>query len=116
MNLKDHLLYLDIYFKYYDTLWNEYMKDRWGRQRLRLYGGKKRVFARYFNNIKNFDISKKVIIAYGSAKFASGEISVPTSSAYKECNLRFPIIVVDEFRTTRVHHEDDSILEYIRYK
>ena len=28
--------------------------------------------------------------------------------------LRFPIIVVDEFRTTRVHHEDDSILEYIR--
>ena len=36
----------------------------------------------YFNNIKNFDISKKVIIAYGSAKFASGEICVPTSSTY----------------------------------
>ena len=48
--------------------------------------------------------------------YPGSEISVPTSSAYKECNLRFPIIVVDEFRTTRVHHEDDSILEYIRYK
>ena len=117
INLKDHLLYLDIYFKNYNILWNEYTKSRWARQRLSLYGGKKRVFERYFNSIKNFDKSKKIIIAYGSAKFASGgkgEVSVPTTSAYKECSLRFPIIVVDEFRTTRVHHEDESILGYIK--
>lgn len=44
INLKNHLLYLDIYFKNYNILWNEYTKNHWARQRLSLYGGKKRVF------------------------------------------------------------------------
>jgi hypothetical protein len=117
VDLERHISYKNVYLKNFDNLWFEYLKPRWARQRLRLYGGKKRVFATYFNNIKNFDKTKRVVIAFGSAKFVPGgrgEISVPTSRAFKECQMTFPTIVVDEFRTTRIHHEDNSILEYIK--
>ena len=54
------------------------------------YGGKKRVFANFFNKIKNGgDTSRRVVIAYGSAKFAPGgrnELSVPTTRAFKDCS------------------------------
>jgi hypothetical protein len=50
-----------------------------------LYGGKKRVFAKFFNNveeqIKAAAPGFNIVMAYGSAKFASGgpnEVSVPT--------------------------------------
>jgi transposase len=105
------------YKKQYDSLWNEYLKQRWSRQRLRLYGGKKRVFSKFFNTIKSFDVSRRVVIAYGSAKIAPGgtnEISVPTTRSFKECQMTFPTIVVDEFRTTKIYHEDNSILQYIK--
>ena len=74
------------------------------------------VLTKFFNKIKDADKEKQVIIAYGSAKFAPGgknEISVPTSSAFKECRYRFRTLVVDEFRTTAVHYEDDSILQKV---
>jgi hypothetical protein len=53
--------------------------------------------------MKIFDVSKRIVIAFGSAKFVLGgrnEVSVPTSRAFKECQMTFPTIVVDEFRTT----------------
>ncbi len=86
-----------------------------------LYGGKKKTFAKFFNKMTTnndyYDYKKRnVIIAYGSAKFAPGgkkEISVPTSSAFKECRYRFRTLVIDEFRTTAVHYEDDSILQKV---
>jgi hypothetical protein len=117
INLENHEAFIAIYMKNYDALWNEYFKPRWARQRLRLYGGKQRVFANLINEIKNHDKSRRVVIAYGSATFAPGgknEISVPTSSTFKKFARAFPTVVVDEFRTTRVHHEDGSLLQSVK--
>ena len=84
---------------------------KWAAQRLRLYGGKKRCFAGFFNRISEIEerTGKKTCIAFGAAKFApggKGEVSVPTTSAYKECKTRFLTIPVDEFRTTRIWNGD----------
>lgn len=114
VSLSRFLKYIEVYVEHKDVLWTEYLKSRWPRQRLRTYGGKKRVFAKFFNKIENdCPIGKQTIMAYGSAKFApggKGEISVPTTRVYKEFCYRFPTIPTDEFRSTRVHWEDDSLL------
>lgn len=113
VSASDHEAYMSVYLGEYEAIWAEYLKPRWARQRLRLYGGKKRTFARFFNGIQKADPSRPIKIAYGSASFAPGgrgEISVPTTRAYHEFAMRFPTIVVDEFRTTKVFHEDGSIL------
>ena len=116
VNVDDHNTYMSVYLEIYDMIWNEYLKPRWARQRLRLYGGKKRTFARFFNRIVEADPTRPIKIAYGSASFApggKGEISVPTTRAYHEFAMRFPTIVTDEFRTTKVYHEDGSILNSV---
>ena len=118
-SMEDHKAFIKMYLKHKNTLWNEMTKERWSRQRMRMYGGKKRTFEKFFNKIKQVDETKRVVIAYGSAKFAPGgknEIAVPTTSAFKECKYRFPIVVVDEFRTTKVHYEDDTILQKVGKK
>ena len=103
---------------HYDTLWNEHLKPRWAQQRLRLYGGKKRTFARFFNRLKG--TSEKVLMAYGAAKFAptgAGELSVPTSRAFKECASRFDTTPVDEFRTTALWNGDkETVLQTVARK
>lgn len=116
VDLQLHHEYMNTFSEHYDALWNEYTKDRWSRQRMRLYGGKKRVLDRFFNAIKNADETKEVIVAYGSAKFApgsKGEVSIPTTGFYKATTRHFKTEVTCEFRTTRVFYKDDSILEYI---
>jgi hypothetical protein len=58
-----------------------------------------------------------IVLAYGSAKFApggKGEMSVPTSTAFKECTYRFVTHVVDEFRTSKINYKDDQILERVK--
>jgi len=108
--------YMCTYLRHYDALWSEVIMKRWAAQRLRLYGGKKRTFAKFWNAVVAADPSKRLVVAYGAAKFASGgkgEVSVPTSSAFKECkNARgvSRVLVVDEFRTSRVSYEDDTLL------
>lgn len=88
------------------TMWAEMFKNRWRHQRFRLYGGKKRAFARFFNEV---GLDKDTIIAFGAAKFApggKGEVSVPTTGAFKECTYRCKLVPVDEFRTSKVLWED----------
>ena len=114
-----HQEYMLTYLSIYDTLWTEYTKPRWSRQRFRLYGAKKRVFANFFNKIIKEDPKSKIIIAFGNAKFASGgknEQSIPTSRAFKECASRFPCKLIDEFRTTRICYLDDSVLKKVAIK
>jgi hypothetical protein len=111
--------YLQTYITEYDSLWEEYLKPRWSRQRFRLFCGKKKVFANFFNAIKNDYPNKRIIMAFGSAKFAPGsknEVSVPTTSAFNECKFRFPTIVVDEFRTSLIHHVNDGILQKVEVR
>lgn len=122
----DHIAYVQMYLKNKDILWKEMLKKRWARQRIGLYGGKKRIFANFFNAIQNggdeqdkSGQTRRVVVAFGSEKFAPGgrnELSVPTTRAYNECRYRFPTIPIDEFRTTRVYSKDDSILGKVGYK
>jgi hypothetical protein len=100
------------------AMWEELLKKRWSQQRLRLYGGKKRVINKFFTRMRGND-KRRTIVAYGAAKLkpgGKGEISVPTSGVYKTCKEKFETYLVDEFRTTRVHHEDDTILRGVGRK
>ena len=115
-NLDNHLVYLEVYNKHKEILWEEYTKKKWSRQRLSLYGGKRRVVETFFNKIKSFNPKKQVVVAYGSSKFASGgkgEISVPTTSMFKSFSRTFKTIPTCEFRTTFVHHETDELLRVV---
>ena len=117
-SLSDFIAYMEVVFKHWETNWNEMTKKRWANQRLRLYGGKKRVFANFFNRIKksaSAENKSEIYVAYGSAKFASGgkgEISVPTSGAFKECknHTNGKTFIESEFRTTRIWNEDKETL------
>jgi hypothetical protein len=115
-----HTAFLRLHEEHMDAVWKEMFKRRWARQRLRLYGGKKRAFARFFNGIENADSTgRPVIVAYGSAKFApggKGEVSVPVERAYKECSYRFKTAVVDEFRTTKIHFGSDALMDLVQHR
>ena len=55
----------------------------------------------------------KIVLAYGAAKFSpggKGEVSVPTSRAYKECRYRFWTLYVDEYRTTKLYWRDPNVV------
>ena len=120
VDMRKHTLYLKAHQDTFPMIFEEHMKRRWAAQRLRLYGGKKRAFAEFFNRISNaIDKTKNIVVAYGAAKFApggKGEVSVPTTRAFKECSYRFPTVAVDEFRTTKVSVEDDSVLQQVQLK
>jgi len=119
-SLESFMNYLKVWKVAFPILWNEYTKPRWSEGRFRLYGGKKRVFANYFNRLEN--VVKKetgkdrVVISYGSAKFAptgKGEVAVPTSRCFKECRTRFETHVVTEFRTSMVYHKTLEVLKLV---
>lgn len=118
-DLKTFNLFVVNYLEHWTILWKEYSSDKWSIQKMKLYGGKKRVFARFFNKMSQHT-NKKIVVGYGSAKFnptAKNEIAVPTSRAYKECSYRFKTVPVDEFRTSKVYHEDGStILQLVKRK
>lgn len=114
-----HQRFLDTVLELHDQLWAEYLKPRWANQRLRLYGGKKRVFASFLNRVERQAMAgdgKPLVVAYGAAKFAPGgrgELAVPTSRAYKECLARFRTVLVDEFRSTMVNAFDGSVMKQV---
>ena len=117
VNPNRHATYVSKYLEHMNAIWQENWKPRWARQRLRLYGGKKRVFARFFKGIEDADRSRGVTVAYGSAGFApggKGEVTVPVGRAFKECCMYFPTKVIDEFRTTAVHYFTDTMLQKVQ--
>jgi len=121
-DLHNHLEYLNVFFANCESLWSEYTKRRWSRQRLSLHAGKKKVFSNFYNGMIDYfseETNKKyfeIVVAYGSAKFApggKGELSVPTSRAYYECASRVKTIATSEFRSSKVDASDDSILQLV---
>ena len=106
-------MYLEVVFRVRDVMWKQYTNKRWRQQKFRLYGGKKRVFAKFFNKI---GIDKNTVFAYGAAKFAPGgkkELSVPTTTAYRECAFRAIVIMTDEFRTSKAYWKTGEILKTV---
>ena len=77
-----------------DTLWAEYSKDRWARQRLRLYSGKRRTMARFFDRLEAGDGTgdmRPIVLAYGAGGFSPtgrGELTVPVKWVYQMCTER----------------------------
>jgi hypothetical protein len=116
IKITEFIKYIRVIKQVQNNLWKEYLKKKWRQQRFRLYGGKKRTFARFLNTLGS---PQNTILAYGGAKFAPGgkcELSVPTSRAYKECSYKFKIVVIDEFRTSKINYKDDQILDMVATK
>ena len=120
VSVEQHQAFLNAYDNAGPALWAEYTKSRWARQRLRLYGGKKRAFATFFESIKDADdqpeLRRPVVVAYGSANVGTGgkgELSAPSTRALKECQSRFDCRKVDEFRSSKVHWSSGEILKLI---
>ena len=121
VSVPDHEAFLSANLQTFDALWHEYTMPRWARQRLRLYGGKQRVFARFLRKVgeeaRAEGGGKPVAVAYGAAKFepgGKGELAVPTARAYRECAVRFETVLVDEFRTSRVSAESGALLKAVQ--
>jgi hypothetical protein len=120
-SLPRFLAYLETWLRERNVLYAEHSKARWAQQRMRLYGGKKRVFATFLNRVEQGELGKElysrpVVMAYGSARFApggKGELAVPTSAAYKQCATRFRCVAVDEFRTTQLSHVDGTHMQKV---
>lgn len=113
VRLSTFLDYLDVFLDVNNKLWDEYTKPRWQQQRFRLYGGKKRVFAKFLNRLGS---PENTVLAFGNAKFepgGKGELSVPTSRAFKECSYRFTTVPIDEFRTTKINWKTHDVLDTV---
>jgi hypothetical protein len=114
--LQQFKLFVQNYLSNWDNLWKEFSDKKWSTQRMRLYGGKKRTFAKFLNKLQK--PNRNVVIGYGSAKFnptGKGELSAPVSRAYKECTFRYTTVLVDEFRTSKIYSGDGTtILEAVR--
>ena len=110
------LKFIKCYLENYNDLWIEKTLQKYSKLRFGLYCGKKRVFAKFFNKIKNKDDPREIIIAYGNGQFApggKGELSVPVKRAYKETKVRFKTELVDEFRSTIVNWKTDTQLHKV---
>lgn len=121
LSIKSYEEYLQVFIDNFQPLWKEYSSKYWAEQRLRLYGGKKRCFDRFWNNIlgKENERNQETVIAFGGGKFApggKGEISVPTSRAFKECKKQkqLKVLVVDEFRTSKLHNKTNQLLQLVK--
>lgn len=111
VSLENFNNYLETMISVKNSLWTEYTHQKWSIQRLKVYGGKKRVFSTFLNKLGD-----NVVLAYGTAKFApggKGEMAVPVSRGFKECATRFEILPIDEFRTTKLYHKDFSVLNKV---
>jgi hypothetical protein len=121
VDVKKHQEYLEAFYANFDDLWTEYTNKHWADQRMRLYGGKKRTMARFWNRVlgKEKERTQPTVIAYGAAKFApggKGEVSVPTTSAFQACSSQVGLVTVfvDEFRTTKICYKTDRLLQTVK--
>lgn len=87
-------------------LWSHYTKHRCALVRMDNYIHKRKTLDRFFASMQSKG-EEKPVIAYGAAKFnptAKNELSSPTSALSKRCAEHYPIVFVDEFRTTKCCH------------
>jgi hypothetical protein len=104
--------YLTSMNEHYDTLWGEYLKPRWARQRFATYSGKQSTIQRFLGSLDDGS-GRRIVLAYGDAGFSSSgirELSVPTSGLVKACAKRYTVQMIDEFRTSQIHHYENAKL------
>jgi hypothetical protein len=104
---------LRAYLAVYDRLWAENMKRRWGHAKLRLYGGKRRVLDNFFSDMAK-DLGPDATVFWGDAEVNSsmrGTKSAPTKSQLVRARMHLKkIVLVDEYRTSKVCHCCDGQL------
>jgi hypothetical protein len=109
--------FMEVRVAHWDALWEGYIKPRWARLRMNLFGGKQRAFANFFNQLSalNRNESQRLVVAYGAGRWKTqkGTTPAPTTRTYKECARRFVTIPVDEFRTSCTHHELGCTLQRV---
>lgn len=88
----------------------KWKKKKWSRERFRVYCLKRRTLDKFFSTMKG-DITP--VIAYGEAKFnpnGKNELSSPTTYLSRRCAKFYPVIMIDEYNTTKVCADCDSKL------
>jgi hypothetical protein len=76
-SIEQFINYINIVNQNYDTFWTEYLNDKWSKQRLKLYSGKKRTLDKFFNTLKD-DTGRRIVIAYGDAAVSYTHLTLPT--------------------------------------
>ena len=113
LSKKEFLKYTKVVLDNYETFWSHFCQKKWSRQRFKLYSGKQKCYANFFNSLKDETSNKELVIAYGDAGFAStckNEVSAPTTKIKTECRKRFKTVLIDEFRTSKIHSRTDTLL------
>lgn len=109
--------YVSVIRKHYDKFWLEASKKHHSRQRLALYSGKQSVYTKFFQSFKIENDTRKIVVAYGDAGFASTskyEIAAPTTTLEKECSKWYTVVKIDEYRTTRLHYLTGDVLSKVQ--
>lgn len=119
-SLAAFLAFLDLCRDTDETLWGEFLKRRWARQRLRTYAGKSSCLERFLASLDDGS-GRRVVIGYGDAAVACtgrGERSVPMKDMYRRCARRYETVAIDEFRTSKVHWQTDEVMRKVetRYR
>jgi hypothetical protein len=102
--------YLENLISVYDPLWEGKTGKKWAQESFRVYGLKRKVLDRFFQNMKG---DSKPLILYGAAKFnpnGKHELSAPTTYLSKHCSIHFPVQYIDEYYTSKVCSKCDQIL------
>ena len=94
----------------YAKLWEGKTGKKWAREKVRVYGLKRKLIDRFFQRMNG---KSKPRILYGSAKFnpnSRNELSAPTTFMSSSCARFFPIRFVDEFYTSKICARCDQLL------
>jgi hypothetical protein len=100
--------------------WALHYSRRRARLSFNVHCRRQQCLSRFFTSLSE-GLSKEkksqVVVGYGAAKFAptgSGEMAVPTTSAFKVCAKTWPTKLVNEFRTTIMCHDCEGRLRQVR--
>jgi hypothetical protein len=99
--------YIQAFNQEADRHWSHMTQKRYARNRMDVYIHKNKCLDRFFQSLVK-ENPEKPVIAYGDAKFAPtgrGEVSGPTTFMAKKCAQHHEVIMVNEFRTSKMCHD-----------
>ncbi|KAJ9507136.1 hypothetical protein QJQ45_004867 [Haematococcus lacustris] len=114
----------------WDAVWEEYLHPKWAEQRMRLYGAQEKVLERYFKKLEEeaamvsqqrWGTRKQLVVFFGNAGIgtrggwgakavlqACRKVVERPNSGRPTDRLPGKVVIVDEFRTSRVSSAANS--------